>query len=93
MTEIDTKEIERLLHQVANAPTKAAAKADSDRLEFLATSVRGRVNGYAAGKLAQAVISAKAASGRVEHKEREIGRMKTAWYVFRNEIANHDQNT
>lgn len=92
MSPIDLPEIERLLHEVVRAPSKKAAEADLRRLEFIASGLRGEVAGYTVGKLNQAIICAKAASGQVKDKDHQIHRMRNAWSVFQSDIEHGRQN-
>ena len=93
MATIDLEELENLLNQVAFASSKKEAEAHVRRLEFLASGVRSEVSGYTAGKLDQAIIHAKAASGQVKNKDHQLHIMRNAWYIFKSDIQDANPDT
>lgn len=82
----DVAELRSLIDRVILAPTKAIAKPDVQRLEFLHSTCKHTTNGYLAGKLGEAIGYAKQASGSVRDKEHWTACMEQSWYVFENHI-------
>lgn len=93
MESLDLQELERLLVQVAHAPSKKLAQPAVARLKFLAANLKGEISGYTAGKLEQAIICAEAAAGPVKDKDHQIRRMGNAWRIFKSDIEHGNANT
>ena len=93
MATVDLVELDKLLNQVAFSSSKKEAERHVRRLEFLAAGVRSAVSGYTAGKLDQAIIHAKAASGQVKNKDHQLQRMRNAWYMFKSDIQDANPKT
>ncbi|MFV2044836.1 MAG: hypothetical protein ACC700_16570, partial [Anaerolineales bacterium] len=80
------EKLRELVDAVIYAPTKKDAKDPIRRLEFMASHIKGDIDGCLSGKLSEVVSYAKEASGQVRNKEHWISNVKQSWYVFENGV-------
>jgi hypothetical protein len=78
--------LRELLCEVANSPSKKQAAIPLKSLDFMVSNIVGTLNGYTAGKLREAVSSAKSASGISPNKQSNIDNMNNSWYVFESDV-------
>lgn len=86
MEETKLRELKELIDQVVYAPNKKEAQSSIRRLEFIASQMKGAIDGYLAGKLSEVVSYAKEASGNVKNKDHWISNVEQSWYVFENGV-------
>ncbi|MBP6750250.1 MAG: hypothetical protein KA144_11470 [Xanthomonadaceae bacterium] len=87
----DLDKIRKLIDQVIYASSKNAALPYVKQLEFASSMATSKLNPYFAGKLREAVIYAKQASGKSRHKKHLILCMENSWYVLGNHVK-HDSS-
>lgn len=80
--------LRELLCEVANSSSKKQAAIPSKSLDLMVSNVIGSFNGYTAGKLREAVSSAKSAAGISPNKQSNIVSMNNSWYVFESDVNN-----
>ena len=76
--------IRDLVNEVMYSSTNKDAQGAIRRLEFMASGLRGDLDGYSFGKLSEVIGYAKEASGQVKNKEHWVSNVEQSWYVFEN---------
>lgn len=84
------RKLRELIDDVANSSTKKNAKPYAQKLDSMVANIIGDLNGYTAGKLTEAVIYAKEASGEVSNRENLLSSMRNSWAVFESDVKNGD---
>lgn len=82
MGENTLEKLRELVDAVMYAPTKKDANDPIRRLEFMASHMKGDLDGYLSGKLSEVVSyakDAKEASGQVRNKEHWISVCLREW--------------
>ncbi|MEX2164003.1 MAG: hypothetical protein WD823_07145 [Sulfuricaulis sp.] len=80
------EELRQLVEDVMYASTKKEAQYPIKRLEFMASTLRGEIDGYLFGKLGEVISYAKEASGQVKNKDHWISCVERCWYVFESRV-------
>ncbi len=86
MEEQKIRELRELVDNVLYSPTKKDAQPLLRRLEFMASDIRGDVDGYLSGKLREVVNYAKEAAGQSRNKDHWISQVEKCWHVFENGV-------
>jgi len=93
---MNTNELSSLwesVEEVMYAPTKKEAKPLVNRLKFITTKIKTRIdNSYLSNKLDEVIMYAEEASGRVKDKAHWESCAQLSWYTFESEVKTHNKN-
>ncbi|KPA54128.1 hypothetical protein VT25_03565 [Photobacterium leiognathi subsp. mandapamensis] len=82
----ELKEFRALVDAVINSSSKAEAKPYISKMNFAASYLHDKADGYTSEKIRKVCNYASLASGQPRDKEHHISNLERAWYLVESEL-------